>query len=122
MMTWGKGATALTIPLALGACVATSVRGLRERPPVLVSDSGRTTTAVSQCIVDKWVSLGFTPRTLPREHGTSLLAELVVNYALPIMVVDIDTNSAGSHVTMRQFKTLWSKQNRQRVDEVRACL
>jgi len=108
--------------MALSACFATSIHGMRERPPVLVSDSDRGVREVSQCISDAWVRLGHTPRTTPREHGTSIFVEQVVNYALPIMLVDIDAIPTGTHVVMHQFKTLHAGGDGRRIEEVRACL
>ena len=121
-MGWRTGTAALALSLTLGGCIATSVRGLRDKPPVLVADSQRPMAEIAQCISDTWVKLGFTPRMLPRENGTSLVVEQVVTYAIPVMVVDMDFVAPGTHVTMREFKTFSPEQNRKRVEEVRACL
>jgi hypothetical protein len=115
-------AAMLMLPSLLGGCFATSVRGMREREPVLVTDSVRDAATISTCIAEKWVALGLTPRTIPRTNGRTIIAERVVTYAVPLLVVDMDSSATGSHVTMRLFKTMWSKQNRKRVDEVRTCL
>ena len=121
-MTKNTKAAILMLPALLGGCFATSVRGMREREPVLVSDSARDATAISICVAEKWVALGLTPRTIPRANGTTIMVEQAVTYGLPVLLVDLDTGTAGTHVTMHQLKTVWSRQNRQRVEEVRACL
>jgi len=95
---------------------------MRERKPVLAEDSARSPTAISACVSDKWVSLGFTPRAIPRENGSTLLVEQVIAYALPIMLVDIDATPTGTHIVMHQFKTMHAGGDRRRVEEVRACL
>lgn len=115
-------AAVLMLPCLLGGCFATSVRGMREREPVLVTDSVRDAATISTCIAEKWVALGLNPRTVPRTNGTTIMAEKVITYAVPLLVVDMDSTVTGTHVTMRLFETMWSKQHRQRVDEVRTCL
>lgn len=118
-MMINKRAIALMLPVALSACAATSVKGLQKREPVLVADSARGVASIMGCVSTVWLNLGGTaPKSVPRENG----AMLVLGDAIPTLIVDVTTTATGSHLVMHQFKSLWSDDNRHRVEEVRACL
>ena len=118
-MTMNKGAITLMLPLVLGACGATSVKGMQERTPVLTADSSRDGAAITACVSGAWLKLGgATPKAVPRENG----AMLVLGDAIPMLLVETTTTATGTHVVMHQFKTISSVADRRRVEEVRACL
>ncbi|MEI5688636.1 hypothetical protein [Sphingomonas kyungheensis] len=110
----------LMLPLMMSACMqATSVNGMQKREPVLVADSPRDGTAIITCVSAAWLKLGgATPKSVPRETG----AMLVLGDNFPLLMVQTTPTPTGTHLVMHQFKTVWSDNDRHRVEEVRACL
>jgi len=104
--------------LSLAGCAAQSVKGMREREPVLTAESSRTVEQITQCASAAWIDLGVTPKTVARTGGTSLVHEAGVVLA----VLDIDQRPTGAHVELRIFKSIWAKQNRKWIADTRACL
>lgn len=113
---------AATVLLSLGACVATTVKDMREREPVLAADSRRSVSDISECVSTAWINIGVTPKLVPRAGGASLVHEMTVTYTMIFAVLDLDTRPDGTHAELRIFKTLRKKQDRKRIEEVRACL
>lgn len=111
---------ALMLPVVISACMpAMSVKGMQKREPVLVADSPRDGSAIIACVSAAWLKLGgATPKSVPRESGTML----VLGDSFPMLMVETRPTATGTHVIMHQFKTMWSDDNRHRVEEVRACL
>ena len=110
---------AITLPIALSACAATTVKGMQKREPMLIADSAKPAEAVIACVSETWLALGGqTPRSVPRQNGTMI----TVGDLIPLMVVDATTTPGGSHVVMHLYKSIWAGSNRSRVEEVRACL
>ena len=119
-MTKTRKAAALILPFVASACnPAMSVNGMQKREPVLVADSPRDENTIIACVSAAWLKLGgATPKSVPRENG----AMLVLGDSFPFLMVETTPTTAGTRVTMHQFKTLSSGSNRARVEEVRACL
>lgn len=119
-MTISRKVAALALPLVASACnPATSVDGMQKREPVLVADSLRDSNAIIACVSAAWLKLGgATPKSVPRENG----AMLVLGDSFPMLLVDATPIATGTHVIMHQFKTMWAGSDRNRVEEVRACL
>jgi len=114
--------SASTALVTLGACAATSVRDMREREPVLAADSRRSVAEISECVSTAWIDAKATPKLVPRAGGASLVNEAGSPLNIVYAALDMDRQVSGTHVELRIFKTLWTRQNRKRVEEVRACL
>ena len=119
-MTISRTVAALVLPLVASACnPAMSVNGMQKREPVFVADSARDGNAVIACVSAAWLKLGgATPKSVPRENG----AMLVLGDTFPMLMIETTPTATGTHVIMHQFKTMWALSDRNRVEEVRACL
>ena len=47
---------------------------------------------------------------------------LVLGDTFPMLMIETTPTATGTHVIMHQFKTMWAGSDRNRVEEVRACL
>lgn len=108
----------LILPLALSACLPT-LQSLQQKEPVLTADSDHPQAQILACVSDKWIQLkGNTPVSIPRENGMLL----TFGSTMPPISVETTPIATGTHVVMRLRKSPWSKDNRHRIEEVKACL
>lgn len=110
---------ACTLALALAGCAATTQQGMRERGAALQQSSAKPTTEIIGCVSKTWDERGMAFNYTPRTDGGQLLVR--ISY-LPVMMLDVVDRGDTREASFYLFKSMWSKQNRARVEEIKACL
>lgn len=92
---------------------------MRDRGPELRQSSARPTTEIIGCVSKTWDERGLAFNYTPRPDGGQLMVR--VSY-LPVMMLDVVDSGEKREASFYLYKSIWSKQNRAIVEEIKACL